>query len=170
MRIEFRPQFKHRTAPGKGARTSCKGLRASWRKPRERAKMAKMKAVLGVNFAVAGSLLLGGWLAGCSHPSWPATDAAPPQPWLRVQQDEGGGGDQVKPEDVEKYIKVYQAMQRNRALTVDQATAQQHLNVAQFREIEEHIERDGVLRERVRSQLLKSAKQRTQSLAPSPAP
>ncbi|HLH76286.1 MAG TPA: hypothetical protein VKV28_05700 [Candidatus Binataceae bacterium] len=125
-----------------------------------------MKAMLGINVALAGSLLMGSWLAGCSHFPGRASNVASPQPWLSAQQDADEGSDQVKPEDVEKYIKVYQAMQRNRALTIDQATAEQHMSVAQFREIEGRVERDGVLRERVRSQLLKSAKQRSQSLAP----
>jgi len=129
-----------------------------------------MKPVAGINFALATSLLLGSWLAGCSHLPGPATSAASPPPWLSAQQAAGQGSSPVRPEDVEKYIKVYQAMQRNRALTIVQATAQQHMSVAEFRQIEGQVERDGVLRERVRTQLLKSAKQRSQSLAPSPAP
>jgi hypothetical protein len=85
-------------------------------------------------------------------------------PWMTVQEDGGEGGDEVKPEDVEKYINVYEAMQRNRRLTVEQAAASQNLTVEQFRDIESRIERDGVLRERVRRQLLKTAQQRTQDL------
>jgi hypothetical protein len=60
-------------------------------------------------------------------------------------------------------------------MTVEQAAAAQHLTVDQFRDIEARIERDGVLRERVRRELLKTAQEKSNALklkpqsAPSPA-
>ena len=66
-------------------------------------------------------------------------------------------------------------MQLDRKLTVDQATAAQHMTVEQFRDIEARIERDGVLRERVRRELLKTAEEKSNALklkpqsAPSPS-
>jgi hypothetical protein len=72
-----------------------------------------------------------------------AQDDEPPPP------DEN----EVPPQDVEKYIKVYKAMQQNRSLTVDQASQQQGLTVAQFRSLEDRIERNDALREHVRDSL-----------------
>ncbi|MGO9061949.1 MAG: hypothetical protein ACLQU2_31955 [Candidatus Binataceae bacterium] len=89
--------------------------------------------------------------------------------WAVAQDDEeDSGSDEVPPDQVDKYVNVYQAMQRDRTLTVDQAAAQQHLTIQQFRDIEAKIERDGVLRERVRRELLKSAQEKSNALKPKP--
>ena len=87
---------------------------------------------------------------------------------MMAQDDDDSANDEVSPDQVDKYVAVYQAMQHDRALTVDQATAQQHLTVEQFRAIEAKIERDGVLRERVRRDLLKSAQEKSNALKPKP--
>jgi hypothetical protein len=63
----------------------------------------------------------------------------------------------VPPQDVEKYIKVYKAMQQNRNLTVEQAAAQQGLTVSAFRSLEDRIERNDALREHVREALKPNA-------------
>jgi hypothetical protein len=63
----------------------------------------------------------------------------------------------VPPAQVDKYVNVYQSMQKNHGLTVEQATAKQGMTVAQFRSLEEKIERDDTLRERVRTALRKAA-------------
>ncbi len=81
-----------------------------------------------------------------------------------AQDDQDSEGDEVSPSQLEQYVKVYQTMQRDRTITVDQATAREHLTVAQFRDIEGRIERDGVLRERVRRELLKSAQEKSNAL------
>ncbi len=70
-----------------------------------------------------------------------------------AQEDSGGEDTDVPPQDVEKYIKVYRAMQQNRNLTVEQAAAQQGLSVAAFRSLENRIERNDALREHVRNSL-----------------
>ena len=72
-----------------------------------------------------------------------------------VAQDEDVSNDEtdVAPQDVDKYIKVYQAMQHDRNLTVEQATAQQGISVSQFRSLEDRIERNDALREHVRDAL-----------------
>ena len=54
---------------------------------------------------------------------------------------------------VDKYIKVYEAMQKDHNLTVEQAASKQGLTVAEFRQLEGKIERDDMLRERVRKAL-----------------
>jgi hypothetical protein len=68
-------------------------------------------------------------------------------------QESEGEESEVAPEQVEKYIAVYKAMQHNHGLTIDQAAAQQGLSVAEFRDIEGKIERDDLIRERVRQAL-----------------
>lgn len=78
-----------------------------------------------------------------------------------LTQEEGSGDEnEIPPEQVEKYIKVYKATQRDRNLTVEQAAAQQGMTLESFREIEAKIERDDVVREHVR-QALKPAAQST---------
>ncbi len=92
-----------------------------------------------------------------------------------TQDDQDAENNEVSPAQVEQYLKVYKAMQRDRTLTVEQATAAQHLTVQQFRDVEARIERDGVLRERVRRELLKTAEEKSNALklkpqsAPSPS-
>lgn len=71
-----------------------------------------------------------------------------------VQEEEGAGDEnEVPPQDVDKYIKVYQAMQHNRNLTVEQAAAAQGFSVTAFRSLEDRIERNDALREHVRDAL-----------------
>ncbi|MBV8134140.1 MAG: hypothetical protein JO121_00665 [Deltaproteobacteria bacterium] len=73
---------------------------------------------------------------------------------VQLVQDEGGADEtDVPPQDVDKYIKVYQAMQHNRNLTVEQAAAAQGLSVPAFRSLEDRIERNDALREHVRDAL-----------------
>jgi hypothetical protein len=79
-----------------------------------------------------------------------------------AQSEEAAEEAEVPPEQVEKYINAYKAMQRNHALTIDEAANQQGLSVQQFRDIEGKIERDDMLREHVRQVLSKSAKSSAQ--------
>lgn len=75
-----------------------------------------------------------------------------------LAQDEGASDDEtaVPAEQVNKYIAVYLAMQKNHNLTVDQAAPQQGLTVDQFRDIEDKIGRNPVIHERVLDALSKS--------------
>lgn len=120
---------------------------------------------------LAAALLVAAAVAGFSiariHTALPEPINANPG-WMMAQDDDDSANDEVPPDQVDKYVAVYQAMQHDRALTVDQATAQQHLTVEQFRGIEAKIERDGVLRERVRRDLLKSAQEKSNALKPKP--
>jgi len=63
----------------------------------------------------------------------------------------------IPPAQVDKYINVNLAMQKNHGLTVEQAASQQGMTVEQFRSLEGKIERDDTLRERVRTALRKAA-------------
>jgi hypothetical protein len=77
----------------------------------------------------------------------------------RIAQTEPGDDDdkEVPPAQVDKYINVYQSMQKDHNLTVEQAASKQGMTVAQFRSLEGKIERDDTLRERVRTALRKAA-------------
>jgi hypothetical protein len=63
----------------------------------------------------------------------------------------------VSPDQLEKYVAVYRAMQLDRGLTVESAAAKQSLTLSQFRELEQKVERDDVAREQVREELQKAA-------------
>jgi hypothetical protein len=118
---------------------------------------AGVRAALGI-FMCAGALAVAGLGAGSAMAS-----PAGPRP-LQISVPTGlaqlgSSGDEtdVSPVDVEKYIKVYKAMQKNHSLTVEQAASQQGLSVEAFRTLESRIERDDALRERVRKALRTSA-------------
>jgi hypothetical protein len=77
-----------------------------------------------------------------------------PQSSRRLAQDSDDNTDSgVPPDQVEKYVAVYKDMQRDRSLTVDTAAAKEGLSVAEFRELEQKIERDDAAREHVRNEL-----------------
>jgi hypothetical protein len=63
----------------------------------------------------------------------------------------------IPPAQVDKYININLAMQKDHGLTVEQAASKQGMTVAQFRSLEGRIERDDTLRERVRTALRKAA-------------
>lgn len=75
--------------------------------------------------------------------------------WAQDAADSGAGS--VAPEEVEKYVAVYKAMQRDRSLSVQRAAARQGLTLDQFRALESRIERDDAARERVRQELQSAA-------------
>lgn len=78
---------------------------------------------------------------------------------FQVAQDEDQGDErELPPTEVEKYIDVYKAMQRNHGLTVEKAAAQQGLTLKAFRNIERKIERNDPLRQQVRDALRAAAK------------
>ncbi|MGO9450059.1 MAG: hypothetical protein ACLQDV_03270 [Candidatus Binataceae bacterium] len=71
-----------------------------------------------------------------------------------VQDDESSPDDtDVPPQEVDKYIKVYKAMQQNHSLTVEQAASQQGLSVSDFRSLEDRIQRNDALLAHVRESL-----------------
>jgi hypothetical protein len=82
-------------------------------------------------------------------PQFAAEPATAPAPAEETDEDDKD----VPTNQVDKYISVYESMQKDHGLTVEQATSKQGLTVAQFREIEGKIERDDTLRERVRKAL-----------------
>ena len=80
-------------------------------------------------------------------------------PGTLIAQDEGSSDEDNVPSDqVDKYIAVYTAMQKNHSLSVDQAASKQGLTVDQFRTLEDKIERNPVVHERVLDALKASGK------------
>jgi hypothetical protein len=65
--------------------------------------------------------------------------------------------DAVPTAQVDKYIAVYSAMQKNHSLSVEQAASRQGLSVEEFRALEDKIERNPTVHERVLDALKTSA-------------
>src|SRR5208283_292912 len=90
--------------------------------------------------------------------AWSAsTSQAQHQPLQLAQDGSEDDNQDVPTSQVDKYISVYESMQKDHNLTVDQAASKQGLTVAQFRDLENKIEADDTLRERVRKALRHTA-------------
>jgi hypothetical protein len=74
-----------------------------------------------------------------------------------IAQAAENGENEVSTDEVEKYVSVYKAMQRDRTLTVDQAAAAQGLTTKQFRELENRVQRDDAALQQVRDELQAAA-------------
>jgi len=105
------------------------------------------------------------WAAGSSGESQcqfdnPAPRLAAEPTAAPVAQDDSNDEDDdkdVATSQVDKYISVYEAMQKDHSLTVEEAASKQGLTVAEFRSLENKIENDDTLRERVRKALRHAA-------------
>ena len=64
---------------------------------------------------------------------------------------------EVATSDIDKYVAVYKAMQRDRSLTVEQAASAQGMTLKAFRDLENRIERDESAREHARQELRTTA-------------
>ena len=84
-------------------------------------------------------------------------------------QDDDTEGDEVSTDDIEKYVSVYKAMQRNRNLTIDHAAAAQGLTLEQFRHLENRVERDDAALQQAREEL-EAAAQRLPTPGENPPP
>lgn len=84
--------------------------------------------------------------------------AARVQAPIQLAQFDSGDQPDVAPQDVQKYVNVYRAMQANHRLTVKEAAAKQGLTVEQFRSLEDRIMRNDALRAQVRKELRTAAK------------
>jgi hypothetical protein len=74
-----------------------------------------------------------------------------------LSQDDDADENEVSTDEVEKYVSVYKAMQRNRSLTVDQAAAAQGLTLEQFRQLENRVQRDDAALQQARDELQAAA-------------
>jgi hypothetical protein len=85
-----------------------------------------------------------------------------------ISQNDERDENEVSSEEVEKYVAVYKAMQRNRSLTVDQAAAAQGLSTEQFRNLENRVERDDAALQQARDELQAAARGSPTSTVPTP--
>jgi hypothetical protein len=87
------------------------------------------------------------------------------------QEDEKTqASEQVPRYQIEKYVAVYIAMQRDHSLTVEQAAAAKGLTVAAFRELEQRIEHNEVARDEARRELAAGGQQTAPSRSGKSAP
>src|SRR5215831_6038665 len=86
-----------------------------------------------------------------------------------MAQNEESGEKEVSTDEIEKYVSVYKAMQRNRSITVDQAAAAQGLTTEQFRQLENRVERDDAALQQARDEL-QAAAQGSPASGQTPAP
>lgn len=75
-----------------------------------------------------------------------------------VQSDNDSDTVQVPPAEVDRYLAVYKAMQRDHSLTAEKAAAEQGMTLQAFRDLESRIERDDAATQHVRDELQKSAR------------
>jgi len=75
-----------------------------------------------------------------------------------IAQDDALDENEVSSEDIEKYVSVYKAMQRDRSLNIDQAAAAQGLTTRQFRQLENRVQRDEAALQQARDELQAAAK------------
>ena len=87
-------------------------------------------------------------------------------PWVVAQDDSDSDESEVPPADVEKYIAVYKAMQRDRSLTAETAAAQNGMTLEAFRQLEARVQRDEAALQRARDELQAAAKKATPAGAP----
>jgi hypothetical protein len=107
-----------------------------------------------------------------------AAHAGPQGPRCRVplctvaqNEDESQGDEsEVATSDIDKYVAVYKAMQRDRSLSVEQAANTQGMTLKAFRDLENRIERDESAREHARHALRAAASSDTSSDHPIATP
>ena len=83
-----------------------------------------------------------------------------------AQDDSSGEDDNVSADEVEKYVAVYKAMHKNRALSIEQAAAAQGMSVGEFRHLEDRVQRDDSALQHARDELQESAKKSSPAIAP----
>ena len=81
---------------------------------------------------------------------------------VRPQAQEGDERDQqgVTEAEIELYIDVYSAMQKDHDITIESAIAAHNISLEQFRDLERRVQRDQRMVDRVREALLETAKAR----------
>lgn len=75
-----------------------------------------------------------------------------------LSQNSDADENEVSTDEIQKYVSVYKAMQRNRSLTIEQAAAAQGLTLEQFRQLENRVQRDDAALQQARDELQAAAK------------
>jgi len=114
---------------------------------------------LAICSAIAGILLLPALSAAApiQSPQIARPSLSPLGPTLAQDDDSIPDEDAVPTDQVDKYIAVYSSMQKNHSLSVEQAASKQGLTVEEFRTLEDKIERNPIVHERVLDALKASA-------------
>jgi hypothetical protein len=126
------------------------------------AGLALLAVILGVSPQSYASVAHQGWvapirLAGSTRAIVISSSQTVDK--LIAQDDNDSDEIEVSPGDIERYVAVYKAMQRDRTLTVDQAATQNGLTLQTFRDLESRVERDDAALERARDELQAAAVQ-----------
>ncbi len=89
-----------------------------------------------------------------------------------AQETEEAEPETVSESDVQMYIKVYEAMQDDHDLAIDEAVKPYHITLDDFRQIERRIQAQPRVVERVREALLQNARAHSvfAETAPTPTP
>jgi hypothetical protein len=87
-------------------------------------------------------------------------------PSVIAQDDSDSDESEVPPAEVEKYIAVYKAMQRDRSLTAETAAAQSGMTLEAFRRLEARVQRDAAALQRAREELQAAAKKAASAGSP----
>jgi hypothetical protein len=72
----------------------------------------------------------------------------------------------VTESEFQSYVHVLEAMQANRSLSIEDAVEAEHLSLEKFRELEQRVQRNEVLIDRVRSVLRERAETLWKSIGP----
>ena len=99
--------------------------------------------------------------------SFPRPSSSVQSPRLAQDDDDSGDEEPIATDQVDKYIAVYVAMQKDHGLSVEQAASKQGLSVDEFRSLEDKIERNPVVHQRVLDALKASASGKPASSASS---
>ncbi len=121
----------------------------------------KLLAVLVAAVTATGSVYAPAGRANATEPN--ANRAA-----LRqfVQTDDSDEGTPIPSQEIDKYIAVYTAMQRDHSLNVEQSASRQGLTLGAFRQLEDKIQRNPTAHDRVLKALREAAKARAGSVNP----
>lgn len=121
-------------------------------------RTSAMLAMIAIILGAIGMLPVSrAWAASSCQPQHQPLQLVAATASPLVQDSDEDDNQDVPTSQVDKYISVYESMQKDHNLTVDQAASKQGLTVAQFRDLENKIEADDTLRERVRKALRHAA-------------
>ncbi len=89
-----------------------------------------------------------------------------------AEETEEGEPETVSETDLQMYIKVYEAMQDDHDLTIDEAIKPYHVTLDDFRQVERRVQAQPHVVERVREALLQNARAHSvfAETAPTPTP
>jgi hypothetical protein len=107
-------------------------------------------------------------MAGVAGPILRSANLATLPRTIELAQDDDDSND-IPTESIAKYVAVYRDMQRDRSLTIEQATAREGMSLGDFRKLEGQIERDDAAMEQVRDELQAAAKESAPNSSPSSA-